>query len=664
MSFNIYRTAMQKQYDRMSKHELFYTNLDKDELYALYLESFPEGTNPDFREKTEHDCSCCRQFIKNTGNVVAIIDGKLETIWDVQVSDFYQVVSDAMSAYVKSSDITNIFRHTEKKLGTALNHELIDGKSKAWEHFFYELSDKFVLTGDSLGTFHSGSRADKEVLERSLKELSLESGEIVLDLILQNNLGRGDEYKRNVEAFIKTKKEFDKIESEKEQQLFLWVKSAELKGFGRFKNVVIGSLLEDLSNDVELTVAVLKFEEKVKPENFKRTTALYSQKQIDKCFAKVVELGLESALNRRYAVTEDLTINNVLFADRSARETMKAFDGLMPTKKEKLAVLDNVQEVGLKDFLSNVLPTATNLELMVENNHTNNFMSLIAPQETAPERLFKWFNNFSWSYNGEVTDSIKEKVKKAGGNVNGALRLSLSWFNLDDLDIHLIEPCGNHIHFGNKSGRLDVDMNVNTSNSSREAVENITYPDERSIKEGVYTAYIHNYTKRESVDVGFVVEMEHKGKVTTFTYENAVNGSNKVQVVKFRYSKSKGIEIIESLPSTETSKDVWGVNTCKWSKVSMVMNSPNHWDGEETGNKHLFFILDGCKNPSQSRGFYNEFLRTELVPERKVFEGLSAKMKCAESDNQLSGLGFSSTQRNSVLCKVNGSFSRVVKIVF
>jgi hypothetical protein len=37
---------------------------------------------------------------------------------------------------------------------------------------------------------------------------------------------------------------------------------------------------------------------------------------------------------------------------------------------------------------------------------------------------------------------------------------------------------------------------------------------------------------------------------------------------------------------------------------------------------------------------------------------------CAYGLQQLSGLGFSSTQRNSVLCRVSGSFSRVIKIVF
>lgn len=46
------------------------------------------------------------------------------------------------------------------------------------------------------------------------------------------------------------------------------------------------------------------------------------------------------------------------------------------------------------------------------------------------------------------------------------------------------------------------------------------------------------------------------------------------------------------------------------------------------------------------------------------FEALGAKMKVEPSDNQLTGLGFSTTQKASVICKVDGSFKRIIKINF
>lgn len=71
-------------------------------------------------------------------------------------------------------------------------------------------------------------------------------------------------------------------------------------------------------------------------------------------------------------------------------------------------------------------------------------MTLTAPSNKDAKNLFKWPNNFAWTYNGDLADSsIKDKVQAAGGKVNGYLRCSLAWYNGDDLDIHIIQPRDN-----------------------------------------------------------------------------------------------------------------------------------------------------------------------------------------------------------------------------
>jgi len=65
-------------------------------------------------------------------------------------------------------------------------------------------------------------------------------------------------------------------------------------------------------------------------------------------------------------------------------------------------------------------------------------------------------------------------------------------------------------------------------------------------------------------------------------------------------------------------------------------------------------MLKGCKNPDATRGIYNEFLRSDLDQHRKVFEIVGSKTKCQPSDDQLSGLGFSSTRSDVVTIVVNG----------
>ena len=63
--------------------ELYLTGTPKDSLYDMYLQSYPEGTNTMHRVRNEYDCSTCKQFIRNVGNVVAIHNGELISIWDV-----------------------------------------------------------------------------------------------------------------------------------------------------------------------------------------------------------------------------------------------------------------------------------------------------------------------------------------------------------------------------------------------------------------------------------------------------------------------------------------------------------------------------------------------------------------------------------------------------
>jgi hypothetical protein len=95
--------------------------------------------------------------------------------------------------------------------------------------------------------------------------------------------------------------------------------------------------------------------------------------------------------------------------------------------------------------------------------------------------------------------------------------------------------------------------------------------------------------------------------------------------------------------------DKWGVKTNTPVPVDTILLSPNHWENSnKEGNLHWFFILKDCLNPDPTRGIYNEFLRSSLEKHRKVFEILASKTKCPYSDRQLSGVGFSATQKASV----------------
>lgn len=673
MNFIDFKNAVAKQFDLLSKQpELFRTTASKDELWDTYLSSFPEGTNPIYRERTEHDCNCCKQFIRAVGNVIAIINGRPVSIWDfaVEIDPAYKAVATAMGNLVRSKPIDNVFRHIKRTAGHDKNFEDSVNGIKTWNHFFVNIPAKFVMTSKDMGPKLGDIRATHDVLARGLETITPDALSTVLELIAQNSLYRGEEHKFAVTEFASLKERARKLLNS-EIDFFVWDTINRVSpAVARIRNTSIGTLLVALSEGIDMEDAVKAFEAMVAPANYKRPTALVTKKMIDAAKTKLEELGLVPSLERRYATINDITINNILFANRSARTSIEGdvfseLSSKVSDKKPKS--LDKVEEVTIEKFIADILPKAESIELLVENRHATNFVSLIAPANATALPMFKWDNRFSWSYNGEFADSIKERVKAAGGNISGELCCRLAWEYTDDLDFHMYEPTGDHIYFYNRGvksrcgGKLDVDANSD-NNMMAHPVENIFYEKLSTMRDGIYSLRVNNYRRRSSGQ-GFIVEIDILGTVYTIEHENVLGDNRTIEIAQLKKA-ANGIEIISSLPSTQTSKQLWNITTQTYKPVNVMMMSPNYWDDQGVGNKHYFFMLDGCRNEGKARGFFNEFLKPELTEHRKVIEMVGSKMLTDESEHQLSGLGFSSTQRNNVLCRVTGAFTRIVNITF
>lgn len=679
MEFNNVKNLLADNFNRISASNRFFeTDIDKDYLWNLYLDSFPEGANPIYRERRVYDCNACRQFIRNIGGVVYIDDDlNLHSIFEFDTrSATFQPVMDALANYVISRPIIDIYLNDAPTVGVEQNRELFaDGTVQTWEHFFVNLPSSMYDTRNHIPTEKAKIRDRKNVFKRSLDEISMDAIDTILELISSNTLYKGEEW-TNPLRLLKNFKTLYSVVPDAKKDRYVWCIALTIGDrIGRIRNHSIGVLLTDISEGMDLDTAVRRYEKIVAPTNYKRPKAIYTKKMLEEAKKTITELGYMDSLPRRFATLDDITVNNILFSNRDVAKRIggNIFDDMMSEVAVDPKKFSRIEEVSIEKFVNDILPGAKSVEALLENRHAQNMVSLIAPVNKDAKTMFKWNNAFSWAYTGNITDSdIRENVKNAGGRVDGVLRFSIQWNENGtdncDLDAHCAEPGGYKIYhrsakkpyFSPTHGQLDIDIIRPNGNA---AVENITWDSRHNMKVGDYIFAVHQYSG--SARNGFRAEVEFNGNIHSFNYNKPMRPDEIVTVAVVHMDRYGNFTIKELLPSNVSQREIWGLKTNNFVPVTVVMCSPNYWDDQQgIGHRHYFFMLKDCVNPEQPNGFYNEFLDSRLNDHKRVFEALGSKLAVASTDDQLSGLGFSTTKHNDLFVKVKGATERIMKVKF
>lgn len=130
---------------------------------------------------------------------------------------------------------------------------------------------------------------------------------------------------------------------------------------------------------------------------------------------------------------------------------------------------------------------------------------------------------------GDISETWEKEVSVHNVGT-GALQVSLSFTNAKDVDLHLIEPNGEHIYYGNRTsengGQLDLDSNPGCSIDNINN-ENITYSEDAYVEPGTYTVYAVMYSNCDpSVATGYSVTATYNGRlINTATGTNPARGT-------------------------------------------------------------------------------------------------------------------------------------------
>jgi len=712
---------MQAQFDKMcATGKLFRSSFTGHQVWEMYIKGFKN--DPIFRDpnSSTHNCNLCNNFLRRYGNIVAIDeDFNIMTVFDVEAQGDYTEVAKNLSKALKSTTITEVFfetfnelnslnyekctkAHTKFQLGTAKNIKRYTkeeaekyGVVKAnevvtFEHLHLFVPKQFVdSTNKSVESIMGTYRDAKNVFERAMQEIPIDTLELVRDLINQGSLLDGQTHLYKIEQIIPLKKQYDSLAAEKRSN-WCWITSYNLP-FAKFKNELIGVLCSELAEGEELNKACQSWNKRVDPVNYMKTTAPITKKQIEEAKTFVEENGYTESFSRRMATIDDIKVSEVLHSNvgDGKIKTISMFDSVKSTStRHKRSEFDGVEEVTIDKFMKDILPSCTSVEAFLTSRQEGNFVSLTTANIKESKPIFKWSNNYSWTFNGNLAgkSQLAEMVEAKGGRTDGAFRFTHSWNELERnqslMDLHVFMPgCGVPSSGGGPSvsgrrvgwnqrqdsasgGIQDVDY-TSAAPVGYIPVENITFPSVSKMPEGTYVCKIHNWSFRVTGGRG-KAEIAFGGESYQYIYP-ATKGHEWVTIAEVTL-KNGVFTIDHKLPLVDSmgaSKEIYGLQTNEFHKVNLLCLSPNHWDDNNVGNKHYFFMLEGCKCPVSIRSFHSENLIPELANHRKVLEVLGNTTMIEPSDaKQLSGLGFNATVHDELIVRLQGTHKRVIKIKF
>ena len=717
-----FREKMQQQLNKMvATGKLFRSKVTGDSLWAVYLESFKQGNDPKFRDPASsvHNCNHCKNFVRRYGNIVAFDeDLNMITLFDFVGEGEFENVPEELSKVLNDNEIQDVFfetydslnalpyescskKNTEFKLGIVSNTKrytkeeaemygvVKPNELRKFEHMSLTLPKQFVpITKESVQALTGKYRDAFHVFNRGMEEIPLDTLNLVKDLIKQGSLLDGTAHLGVIEAIIPLKKQYDDVPSSKRVN-WCWVNSYN-NSLAKFKNSLIGVLCSELAEGMELNKACTNWNKRVDPVNYKKAKAPITERQIKEAKLFVEENGYESSFNRRFATIDDIKASEILHINSGEGTIQKisVFDSVKSTStRHKRSEFDGVEEVSIEKFIKDILPGCTSVEAFLKNNHQRNMVTITTAADDDSKNIFKWNNNYSWTFEGNLTgkSQLAEKVEALGGRIDGVFRFTHSWNEIEPnqslMDLHVFMPgcqlpddlfssggpnvVGRRVGWNKRSdaqsgGTQDVDY-TSKAPTGYIPVENITFPDIDRMPDGKYTCMIHNWSHRQSAGKGRA-EIAFGDEVYNYIYPN----TSKQRWFKIAEVTKKGTQftIEHFIDEENSSKEIWGLDSNKFHEVNLVCPSPNHWSDNEIGNKHYFFMLKNAKIPTSMRSFHNENLKGDLVKHRKVMEVLANTTMIEPEEKALAGLGFNSTVRDEVILRLKGTHKRVIKVKF
>jgi len=388
------RNAFEKNMQE-DKSPLFTT--DATDLFDLFLENLPADA------RQHYTCRACRKFVDTYGGLVRIDENGTKTpaMWATAtaVPDFFAGAVKAIRKAVKDAKITGMFVTSECVLGTP--------KTGSWNHLSVVMPDRFlnksrIKTDEQL---MAEKAEDHRILIDALSKYTTETVRAAVGILSTDVLYRSEKVLGIAEWFLNLKNAVEGKERKSSKNIIWYAVVTAPVGFCHISSSMIGTLLDDIENGLDMEAIKRRFADKMNPLAYQRPKAAPSRGNVEQAERIVEKLGIANSLKRRFARVDEI---EKIWEPSPVRDSRPATTGIFSGVKTKEqskkgsspTLIGKVDGITFEKFKREVLPSAKTIEFAVPIGRDNYCAVLTAEDPDAPP-IVRWDteenrNPFSW----------------------------------------------------------------------------------------------------------------------------------------------------------------------------------------------------------------------------------------------------------------------------
>lgn len=389
MDFKSFNNKLVSVFDKATKNRnVFLTKgSDPDDLWNVYLDSF---LTEELRQ--EHNCNCCKNFIRNYGSMVTLDSkGKATSpLWDTG-TDFgeWNDVVKVLSKQVKKQKVSGIMYTKENVLGESF--------SGGWSHFSVATPNNSKVSGHKTHSqLQSEKKEEYRMVSRSIIKYSLASVEQAISILTPDTLNQSDKFLGVVQWWNTL---YNGIVEGSNRNNVIWNFVAESpSGFCHINGTVVGSLLDNIIAGKSFDEIKRIHNSMVDPLKYQRAQSAPTLGNINQAEKIIEQLGIEKSLYRRVASVAEIDKLWVKPDVKTSQESSGSVFGHLKKDIKGSKEINPIEvdggKVTLEKFMNKIVGSADKVEAYIRTSEY--FVSFVAPVHDDAPSIMKWDNNFSW----------------------------------------------------------------------------------------------------------------------------------------------------------------------------------------------------------------------------------------------------------------------------